>query len=276
MWKRIASRTSPRLLSGLGLGLLAVGTAVSLTVGWPVGHASEPALTAALSGSARESQPAETSATAAPPATTPPARPARPAQPAAESRTSPARRVPTAAAPSPTRPAPPRARSTPAPPQRAAAQPPRKAPVVARPTAKKPSAASGPTGWGALDAAIGRIPGYWQGGIHWSVTSRYGHYGTTDLATSDIYISPGVPTSLLDSVVRHEYAHVVSARAYGGQWQTTVSALNRAFGGSGMTGAESAADCMARAMGATWTYHTSCSSSAWRAMAAQLLAGHRV
>lgn len=275
MWKRIASRTSPRLLSGLGLGLLAVGTAVSLTVGWPVGHASEPALSAALSGSARESQPAQTSATVTLPATTPPARPAQPARPATES-PSPARRVPTATAPSPTRPAPPKARPTPAPPQRAAAQPPRKAPVVARPTAKKPSTASGPTGWGALDAAIGRIPGYWQGGIHWSVTSRYGHYGTTDLATADIYISPGVPTSLLDSVVRHEYAHVVSVRAYGGQWQTTVSALNRAFGGSGMTGAERAADCMARAIGATWTYHTSCSSSSWRSMAAQLLAGHRV
>jgi hypothetical protein len=77
-------------------------------------------------------------------------------------------------------------------------------------------------------------------------------------------------------VVRHEYAHVVSVRAYGGQWQTAVSALNRAFGGSGMTGAERAADCMARTIGATWTYHTSCSSSAWRAMAAQLLAGRRV
>jgi hypothetical protein len=74
-------------------------------------------------------------------------------------------------------------------------------------------------------------------------------------------------------VVRHEYAHVVSVRAYGGQWRTARSALNAAFGGTGMTGVERAADCMALAIGATWTHHTSCSSRTWQAMAQRLLSG---
>jgi hypothetical protein len=85
-----------------------------------------------------------------------------------------------------------------------------------------------------------------------------------------------VPVSLLDSVVRHEYAHVVTVRVYGGQWRLAKSALNAAFGGSGMTGAERAADCMALLMGASWTHYTSCPSSAWRANAQRLLGGQRV
>lgn len=132
---------------------------------------------------------------------------------------------------------------------------------------------SGPTSWSALNAAIARIPGYRPGSIEWSVTTRYGHYGTTDLATAQIHISPHVPLSLLDSVVRHEYAHVLSVRAYGGRWRTTVSALNAAFGGTGNQGVERAADCMALELGASWTHHTSCTSSAWRTMARHLLAG---
>lgn len=135
---------------------------------------------------------------------------------------------------------------------------------------------SGPTGWPALNAAIARIPGYRKGNIRWVVTSRYGHYGATDLATSHIYISPGAPTRLLDSVVRHEYAHVVSVRAYGGDWRAAKAALNAAFGGSGMVGAERAADCMARLMGASWTNYTACTSSSWRRSAAVLLSGHRL
>ncbi len=204
----------------------------------------------------------------APPATTPPARPARPAQRAPESPTSP--RTPSADGNSPLpHPTSTSSGATDAD-TTAAGCGPASEEGARRRQADRQEALPGKRSHG-LGCARRRDrpdPGYWQGGIHWSVTSRYGHYGTTDLATADIYISPGVPTSLLDSVVRHEYAHVVSVRAYGGQWQTTVSALNRAFGGSGMTGAERAADCMARAIGATWTYHTSCSSSAWRAMAA--------
>ena len=144
--------------------------------------------------------------------------------------------------------------------------------------AKAPAgaAASGPTSWPALNAAISRIPGYVPGGIRWTVTSRYGHWGATDLATSHIYISPSVSTSLLDSVVRHEYAHVVTVRAYGGAWRTARSETNVAFGGTGATGVERAADCMARAMGASWTNYTTCSRKDWQRHARQLLAGHRL
>ncbi|HEY7718827.1 MAG TPA: hypothetical protein VH915_08710 [Pedococcus sp.] len=162
----------------------------------------------------------------------------------------------------------PAATRTPAPARTATPAPRRPAAKTARP--------SGPTGWAALDAAIARIPGYRSSGITWTVTSRYGHWGTTDLATYDIFISPGTPVSLLDAVVRHEYAHVVTVRAYGGDWQQAKAATNAAFGGSGITGAERAADCMARLLGATWTNYTSCSSAAWRSLAAALLAGRRV
>ena len=154
---------------------------------------------------------------------------------------------------------------------------PQKKPAAPRKTAapaKAPQRApSGPTSWPALNAAIYRIPGYVPDGIRWTVTSRYGHWGATDLATGDIYISPSVSTSLLDSVVRHEYAHVVTVRAYGGAWRTARSEMNVAFGGSGRTGVERAADCMARAMGASWTNYTTCGREDWQRYARQLLAG---
>jgi hypothetical protein len=105
------------------------------------------------------------------------------------------------------------------------------------------------------------------------VTSRYGHWGATDLATSDIYISPSVRTSLLDSLVRHEYAHVVTVRAYGGDWRTARSEMNVAFGASGRIGVERAADCMARAMGASWTNYTTCTREDWQRHARRLLSG---
>lgn len=108
------------------------------------------------------------------------------------------------------------------------------------------------------------------------MTSRYGHWGATDLATSHIYISPSVSTSLLDSVVRHEYAHVLTVRAYGGAWRTARSEMNVGFGGSGGTGVERAADCMALAMGASWTNYTSCGRADWQRNARQLLAGRRL
>ena len=43
-----------------------------------------------------------------------------------------------------------------------------------------------------------------------------------------------------------------------------------------MGGAERAADCMARALGASWFGYTSCTDPTWRAHAAQLLSGRRL
>lgn len=146
-------------------------------------------------------------------------------------------------------------------------------PAATRP---KPSGVTGPTGWPALNAAIARIPGYRPGGITWTVSSRYGHWGATDMATGWIYISPSVSPGLLDSVVRHEYAHIVTVRAYAGDWRTAKQAANLTFGGTGRTGVERAADCMARALGASFTQYTSCGRADWQAAAGRLLAGRRL
>jgi hypothetical protein len=265
---------SRRFLAGLGVGI----AAASLTLGLTARSAAEPARDDPPGGTGNlslHSPPVATSPTSSAQQETQPATPAAGATTAIPSRSPSA--TPTSATSSPPRTAATKTSSMPS----AKAQ----APAPRQTVKKKPAAPaantavqqqSGPTAWSALNAAISRIPGYRQGGIRWSVTGRYGHYGTTDLATSAIYISPNVPLSLLDSVVRHEYAHVVSVRAYGGQWQTAKSALNRAYGGSGMTGAERAADCMARAMGATWLNYTACTSSSWQAMAQRLLSGRPV
>lgn len=145
----------------------------------------------------------------------------------------------------------------------------------AQPTGRTspPPPPQGPTGWAALNAAIARIPGYVGDGVRWRVSSAYGHLGATDLATGNIYISPSVSPSLLDSVVRHEYSHIVTVRAYNGQWRTAKSAMNAAFGGTGRTGVERAADCMALALGASWTHYTSCSRGDWQRHAQRLLSG---
>ncbi|MGN6302424.1 MAG: hypothetical protein ACTHN8_15185 [Angustibacter sp.] len=127
----------------------------------------------------------------------------------------------------------------------------------------------------SLSQAVSRIPGY---GAHrptrWVLTGKYGHWGATDLGSGTVYISPSVPASRLDSVVRHEWAHVLQIRVYGSA-SATVAGLNAYFGGSGMTGVERAADCMALQLGATWTNYTSCSSATWQRGAAHLLAGRR-
>jgi hypothetical protein len=148
---------------------------------------------------------------------------------------------------------------------------------VARKSDPRPASGSSRSGGSALQRAIARIPGYSaHRPAHWVSTSRYGHYGATDLASNNIYISPSVPSSKLDSVVRHEWSHILSVRAYGGSYSAMMSATNRVFGGSGMTGAERAADCMAIQLGASWTHYTSCSNSQWRAAATKLLSGRRL
>jgi hypothetical protein len=120
---------------------------------------------------------------------------------------------------------------------------------------------------------VARIPGYRTGIATWTVTSSYGHWGMTDLNSGAIYISPSVPTRLLYAVAAHEWSHALSMHVYGGNVDQAVVAMDAWFGGSGLLGAERAADCMARQLGATWTNYTSCSDSRWRAGAAQLLAG---
>jgi hypothetical protein len=110
---------------------------------------------------------------------------------------------------------------------------------------------------------VGRIPGYRsRKPARWVISNRYpGTWGVTDWYHDTIYISPSVPTGYLPSVVRHEWSHELSVRAYGGDVAAAVRAMNRVFGGGGSTGirgAEYAADCMAVEIGATWTHYTTC------------------
>ncbi len=184
--------------------------------------------------------------------------------PVASRRTSPARAL--AAQVAAARPA---ATAVPVREQRASAAP---KPAPRRPvtTPRRPKAKGTP-----LEQAVARIPGYSaHRPARWVSTSRYGHWGTTDWYHNTVYISPRVPASKLDSVVRHEWAHILTVRAYGSVARA-VAGTNSTFGGSGLTGAERAADCMARQLGATWTNYTSCGSSTWRRSATALLHGRR-
>ena len=108
------------------------------------------------------------------------------------------------------------------------------------------------------------------------VTDRYGHWGATDLANGDIYISPNIPASKVYSVASHEYAHARTLYNYGWNLSAANVALNRWFGGGDVTARERAADCMAIAQGATWTNYTPCQNEHWRQGAHILLAGQRL
>jgi len=133
-----------------------------------------------------------------------------------------------------------------------------------------------PTGWAPLDAAIARIPTYRPGAAIWLVSNRYGHWGTADWYHATLYIAPGVPVSRLYDVAVHEWSHELSVLAYAGDVDAAVSAMNAVFGGSGLVGAERAADCMAKLQGASYTHYTSCVNHDWRRAAARLLAGQRL
>jgi hypothetical protein len=137
-----------------------------------------------------------------------------------------------------------------------------------------------PTSWTALNGAIARIPGYANGApVHWVVTGSFGHLGMTNWYTDTIYLSPSIPTWQLDAVARHEYGHILEARAYGGDIPRMITALNRVFGGGGrgnLNGAEMAADCIALVNGANWTHYTSCANPTWRAAARRIIAGRPV
>ncbi|HET7530009.1 MAG TPA: hypothetical protein VFJ98_03515 [Mycobacteriales bacterium] len=132
------------------------------------------------------------------------------------------------------------------------------------------------TGWRDLDAAIARIPSYRRGVVRWLVDGRYGHWGTDDWYHARIYIAPTVPTGYLYDVAVHEWSHELSVLDYDGNVAAATHAMNSWFGGSGLTGAERAADCMAILQGADWTHYTSCTDSHWRAGAARLVRGGRL
>lgn len=150
--------------------------------------------------------------------------------------------------------------------------------VAARSSAARPRVARSSTGTtqAALDVAVRRLPGYPAGTVRWVVSSAYGQWGTADWYNDVVYISPRVPSRLLRSVVIHEWDHILSVRDYGGDVDAAVAAMNQLFGGSGLVGAERAADCMARLSGAAWTHYTACASDTWRAGARLLLAGRQL
>ena len=122
-----------------------------------------------------------------------------------------------------------------------------------------------------MKRAIDRIPGYRDGDAVFILEAHQDHWGLAELHGT-IYISARVPANRMYDVVSHEWSHVLSVRAYGGDVDAALAAMNHYFGGSGLTGAERAADCMARELGATWTHYTSCSKASWRAGARRLLA----
>ena len=136
--------------------------------------------------------------------------------------------------------------------------------------------ATTPTGWSLLDAAIERIPTYHSHAARWIVSGRYGHWGTTDWFHDTLYISPTVPPGYLYDVAVHEWSHELSVLDYDGNVPAAVAAMNRHFGGSGLVGAERAADCMAILQGAHWTHYTSCADRRWRSAATRLLRGRRL
>jgi hypothetical protein len=124
--------------------------------------------------------------------------------------------------------------------------------------------------------AVSRIPGYRTGDAVWSITPSFGHWGVADLYSGVVYLSPRVPADRVYDVVAHEWSHLLSVKAYDGDVSGALDAMNGYFGGSGLAGAERAADCMARELGATWTHYTPCNNSQWRAGARRLLAHERL
>jgi hypothetical protein len=127
-----------------------------------------------------------------------------------------------------------------------------------------------------LASSVAHIPGYEQGAATWVVSDKYGSWGTADWYRGVVYISPRVPVERLYDVSVHEWSHLLSVRAYGGDVDAATSAMNAFFGGSGLVGAERAADCMALVMGAHWTHYTACKDSGWRAGATRLTKGERL
>jgi hypothetical protein len=131
--------------------------------------------------------------------------------------------------------------------------------------------------WSAAFAdAVARIPGYSPAAARWVVSDAYGSWGTADWYNAVVYISPRVPQARLYDVAVHEWSHLLSVRTYAGDVDKAVAAMNAYFGGTGLVGAERAADCMALQLGAHWTHYTTCTSPAWRAGAGRLVRGEQL
>lgn len=124
--------------------------------------------------------------------------------------------------------------------------------------------------------AVDRLPGYRTGEARWVISSAWGHWGVADMANGIGYIAPTVPADRMYDVVAHEWSHILSVKAYDGDVTAALAAMNTYFGGSDLMGAERAADCMARLLGAGWTHYTSCQDSRWRDGARRLLARQRL
>lgn len=127
-----------------------------------------------------------------------------------------------------------------------------------------------------LAEAVARIPGTQAERARWVNRAYRGRWGAADWHSDTVYVSPRTPRARLYSVVVHEYSHLLQVRAYDGDVGAAVHAMNRRFAGTGLTGAERAADCMALLQGATWTNYTSCFHPEWREAATLLLQGRRV
>ena len=123
-----------------------------------------------------------------------------------------------------------------------------------------------------LAAAVARIPRYRAGEATWVLTDQYGSWGTADWYTARVYVSPSVPANRIFDVVTHEWSHLLTVQVYGGNVDAAVTAMNRWFGGSNLDGAERAADCMARQLGAAWTHYSNCQDPHWQQGAQILLA----
>lgn len=136
--------------------------------------------------------------------------------------------------------------------------------------------ASGPTGWPALNDAIGRIPSYQPGAARWVVSTAYDFWGTADWYNDVLYVHPDVPKDRLYDVAVHEWSHELSVLDYNGHVKKAKHAMNDFFGGKGLVGAERAADCMAIVQGATWTHYTQCRNTKWRHGARRLVNGKRL
>jgi len=162
----------------------------------------------------------------------------------------------------------PRHTATPAP------QPSRPSPKPA--TVRRTATVAAPTFQQSLDAAITRIPTYRPGAARWIVSRAYDFWGTADWYHDVLYVSPDVPLSKLYDVAVHEWSHELSVLDYAGDVAAATAAMNAWFGGSGLTGPERAADCMAVLQGARWTHYTTCTNAAWRTGAARLIAGQRL
>jgi hypothetical protein len=124
--------------------------------------------------------------------------------------------------------------------------------------------------------AVSRIPGYRAGEAEWIVKPDLGSWGLAAMGGGTVYISPTVPADKLYDVVAHEWSHILTVKVYGGDLMSALDAVNAYFGGSDLVGAERAADCMAKVLGASWTHYTSCTNTRWRDGARRLVSRQRL